>query len=157
MDQAITSSYPVCSTLEPTACLAGNSDPAHLLSDPEKSNPTEAKICTFVMVTSSIHLILSNPTLLAKLKQMDAMFLKGSPPKIISKFIHFYSMQKSAGSAVQGTSFQWAHFHLAPSIQAKRAGLTQGEQHCPADIALESTSNNQSSISSPQQCHSQNL
>lgn len=97
MDQAITSSHPVCSTLGPTACLAGNSDPTHLLSGPEKSNLTEGKICTFVTVTSSR---LSDPALLVRLEQMAAIFLKGlkrnpkQTPKI-SKSIYFYSMQKS--------------------------------------------------------------
>jgi len=71
--------------LGPTACLPGNSDPTHLLSGPEKSNPTEAKICTSVMVTSSTHLILSKPTLLASLKQMDVIFLE-KPPKFLSPF-----------------------------------------------------------------------
>lgn len=157
MDQAITSSHPVCSTLEPTACLAGNSDPAHLLSDPEKSNPTEGNICTFVMVTSSIHLILSNPTLLAKLKQMDVTFLKGNPPKIIPESTHIYSKQKS--QVVLQCRAHPCSGHVPISSQAHKQGelCSHREQPCPADTAPECPSTSQSCISSPQHCHSHNL
>lgn len=125
MDQAITSSHPVCSTLEPTACLAGNSDPAHLLSDPEKSNPTEAKICTFVMVTSSIHLILSNSTPLAKLKQMDATFLEGNPPKNnLNPFTSIQCWLCSAGHILPVGSFPSCPKHTSSLCEHSTALLT---------------------------------
>lgn len=51
----------------------------------KKWNSTEAKICTLVMVTSSIYFLLSNSTLLHRLKVKVAIFLKG-PQRSLKSF-----------------------------------------------------------------------
>lgn len=75
----------------------------------------EAKICTLVMVTSRIHFLLSNSTLLDRLKVKVAIFLEG-PQKSLSPLLTF-SAEVTLASAEQGASFQRACFHLALSIR----------------------------------------
>lgn len=50
------------------------------------------------------------------------------------------------------------HVSILPqAYKQESAMLKLGEQYNPADTALESASNDQSSLSSPEQCYFQNL